>query len=44
VAASVTSQVVDAASGRAAFGVAVGSGVLAALLALAGARKLTPAG
>ncbi len=43
-AASVTGQVVDAASGRAAFGVAVGSGVLAAVLALAGARQLTPAG
>jgi MFS family permease len=43
-AASATGQVVDAASGRAAFGVAVGSGVLAALLALAGARRLTPAG
>ena len=42
-AASVTGQVVDAASGRAAFGVAVGSGMLAAALALAGARTLTRA-
>jgi MFS family permease len=41
-AATATGQVVDAAGGRAAFGVTVGSGVLAAVLALAGARKLTP--
>ena len=40
-AASVTGQVVDAAGGRAAFGVAVASGVLAALFALAGARYLS---
>jgi hypothetical protein len=43
-AASATGQVVDAAGGRAAFGVAVASGGLAALLALAGARRLSPAG
>jgi MFS family permease len=44
VAASLTGQVVDAAGGRAAFGVAVASGALAALLVLAGARRLSPAG
>jgi MFS family permease len=43
-AASATGQVVDAAGGRAAFGVAVGSGVVAALLAVGGARRLSPAG
>jgi predicted butyrate kinase (DUF1464 family) len=43
VAASATGQVVDAYGGRAAFGVSVGSGVLAALLALAGARRLRTA-
>jgi MFS family permease len=42
VAASVAGQVVDAAGGRAAFGVAVGSGLLAALIALVGRRRLTP--
>jgi MFS family permease len=43
-AASVTGQVVDAAGGRAAYGVTVGAGVLAALIALAGLRRLSPAG
>jgi predicted MFS family arabinose efflux permease len=43
-AASLTGQVVDTAGGRASFGVAVASGALAALLALAGARRLRPAG
>jgi hypothetical protein len=40
----VTGQVVDTAGGRASFGVAVASGALAALLALAGAGTLRRAG
>lgn len=39
---SVTGQVVDAAGGRAALGVTVASGLLAAAVALAGARRLRP--
>ena len=42
-AASLAGQVADAVSGRAALGVTVGSGLLAAVLALAGARTLRPA-
>jgi predicted MFS family arabinose efflux permease len=42
--ASLAGQVVDATGARAAFGVTAGAGILAALLALAGARKLSPAG
>jgi MFS family permease len=42
--ATVTGQVVDAAGGRAAYGVTVAAGALAALLVLAFARKLTSAG
>jgi MFS family permease len=41
IAASLTGQVVDAAGARVALGVTVGSGALAALLALAGARTLS---
>lgn len=40
---SVTGQVVDAAGGRAGLGVTVASGLLAAAIALAGARRLRPA-
>jgi MFS family permease len=43
-AASATGQVVDAAGGRAAFGVALAFGILAALLALAGAGRLARPG
>jgi MFS family permease len=43
-AASVTGQVVDASGARAAFGVPVAAGVLAALIALAGARTFSRAG
>lgn len=43
VGASLTGQIVDESSGRAALGVTVAAGVLAAVLALAGARLLTPA-
>ena len=39
---SVTGQVVDAAGGRAGLGVTVASGLLAAAIALAGARRLRP--
>lgn len=39
---SVTGQVVDAASGRAALGVTVAAGVLSAALVLLGARRLRP--
>jgi MFS family permease len=44
VAAAVTGQVVDAAGARASFGVTVASGLLAALIALAGARTFSRAG
>ncbi|HEY6744509.1 MAG TPA: MFS transporter [Mycobacteriales bacterium] len=44
VAASIAGQVVDASGARAAFGVTVAAGVLAALTALAGARTFSRAG
>jgi MFS family permease len=42
VSSSLAGQVVDAAGARAAFGVTVGAGVLAVLIAVAGMRTLTP--